>query len=285
MAIMKQALKIPPYLYDIVAEMDFRTVLDVLYLHIRTKNGDDMFFTEEGIPFVKHLLPSNFIKDKEWITANWTILDGSSLPYRVSTKPFDGTALEVIIKWNRMGINPWIPYSSYQFNTPFEEFALVRDFRDSLGKALGTQHPLAIYVPCDRATLEALQRRKYLMERIVESHRQAELDMHRQYAVIYRWIPGDSLLEKVTKGEIEQTKAERWVECIGREIRDAGFSIADLKMSHIILDVKKTKGLLDENENLKYHVVDFELLYRMSDRKKERGTLLSQTKERLSLSG
>jgi hypothetical protein len=266
----KKNIEIPEYLREIVLSLDVRTVLGVPYLHLRTETGADMFFTEAGVPFVKHLLPSAFISDREWFTAHRTVLDGSTLPYRVATKSIDGISIDVVFKWNRMGVNPLLPDSHHQFNSPFEEFALVLELKSAARKTIGTQEPLAIYVPSDRATLESLLRRSYIMQGLVESHYEAELDMHREYAVIYRWVPGESLLEKITHGSLKRETGEQWTEQIRQEMADKGFAVVDHKMCHVILDSKDDAGPLEKDGGPRYHLVDFELLYRTPNHEKNR---------------
>ncbi|NQT13414.1 MAG: hypothetical protein HQ582_11735, partial [Planctomycetes bacterium] len=175
------------------------TVLGVKYLHLRMEDGTDLYVTEHGLPFTRCLLPENHWYDREWRDRHTVRLPGTSALYRMTTKDVDGQSKEIVIKWNRMGQD--IPgetasgdLGTAEFNSPFMEFSLVLEMRDSRRelhhRRLHTHKPLAIYVPRKFVDGERLGRRRYKMEAIQRVHDEIDLDWNRNYAVIYEWLKG-----------------------------------------------------------------------------------------------
>ncbi len=111
------------------------TVLGVKYLHLRVQDGTDLYVTEYGIPFTRCLLPENHWADVNWMKQHGVRLPGTSALFRVTTKEVDGRARDIVVKWNRMGQD--IPGetrssdASAEFNSPFLEFSLVIEMRNS----------------------------------------------------------------------------------------------------------------------------------------------------------
>ncbi len=79
------------------------TVLGVKYLHLRVKDGTDLYVTEYGLPFTQCLLPENHWADDAWMKQHSVRLPGTSALFRVRTKEVDGRARDIVVKWNRMG--------------------------------------------------------------------------------------------------------------------------------------------------------------------------------------
>lgn len=184
-------------LYKVSGNYEIEKILDIYYLHLKFSNNDDLYITKYGVPFVKILLPYNFISDRCWYNENSIRLPGTGCTYKVRTKKINGLCRDFVIKWNRMGQD--IPedeeseeLSGAQFNSPFEEFSLVMELRNSRYESPGiiiTQKPMAIYVPSERVELWRTGRKKYIMQVKIENHGDIELDMFRSYVVIYEW-PG-----------------------------------------------------------------------------------------------
>jgi hypothetical protein len=138
------------------------TIFDIDYNHIILPDGDELYLTHHGQPFMEHLHPHNFLTDKEWFKRNSVKLSGHSSRYsgtsslfKITGKPIRGIQKEVVLKWNRMGQD--IPgmmdnesLMEAEFNSPFEEFSLVIEMRNIKRESPGsilTHRPLAIYVP------------------------------------------------------------------------------------------------------------------------------------------
>ncbi|UCE38951.1 MAG: hypothetical protein JSW00_06930, partial [Thermoplasmata archaeon] len=90
--------------------------------------------TEHGLPFIENLLPKNFWIDEDWFKSHSQKLKGTSTLYKITTKEVNYKSKDIVIKWNRMGQD--IPGSldvkelNIEFNSPFEEFALVTELRN-----------------------------------------------------------------------------------------------------------------------------------------------------------
>ncbi len=84
--------------------------------------------------------------------------------YRLPTRPVEGHhPVDLVVKWSRVGedvpLNTFTLYKNInaEFNSPFEEFALVEELRrGEYGPpdlSIHTQKPLAIYMPPERMQL------------------------------------------------------------------------------------------------------------------------------------
>ena len=77
--------------------------MNVEYVHVTTDSGDDLYLTEHGMPVAAHLMPDRFWTDEAWFQANRQRLEGTSVVYRIRTKPVGGRSKDIVLKWNRMG--------------------------------------------------------------------------------------------------------------------------------------------------------------------------------------
>ncbi|MBN1797466.1 MAG: hypothetical protein JW822_02750 [Spirochaetales bacterium] len=252
-------------------------ILDVEYAHIKFKNKSDLYLTKYGLPFVENLKPENFILDKEWFDNNSVRLSGTSCTYKVKTKSIAQKSIDIVIKYNRMGQDiPGAEHIDYlgsaEFNSPFEEFSLVMELRNSKYESKGviiTQKPLAIYVPQERLELWQVGRRKYKMQSKIEKHNEVILDMFRPYIVIYEWIKGIDAVQAYTQHRLSQKQMEQLTVNAERTMRKKGFIVRDRKPHHIIIRPQKNGNpLADQRGNILYAVVDYELLERTPERDK-----------------
>ena len=189
-------------------------IFDVFYLHMILDNEDDFYVTKYGLPFIKHLYLGNYLTDDSWFNKHSVRLEGSSTTYKLATKKIDGISKDIVIKYNRMGQD--IPgneeceeLNSSEFNSPFEEFSLLMELRNSKYESPGriiTQKPLAIYVPSERVELWQLGRREYKMQTMKEIHKDVELDMFRSYVMIYEWIKGIDAAQACREGFLDENE-------------------------------------------------------------------------------
>src|SRR5689334_18146343 len=138
------------------------SLLGVDYFHLKTRDGGDLYLTTFGAPFWRNLLPENWYA-REWFEAKRERLEGTSTIYKVPTRTVNDTALNLVVKWSRVGES--VPLDTFtvnkfihaEFNSPFEEFSLLMELREGdLGPAgihIRTQRPMAIYVPSERLQL------------------------------------------------------------------------------------------------------------------------------------
>src|SRR5262249_16877765 len=140
----------------------FMRIMGVNYVHVKTSDDGDLYVTPHGVPFFEHLQPENWYENK-WFTENRRRLDGTGTVYYVPTRPLASQRvkrIELVVKWSRVGQE--VPLDTFtlernanaEFNSPFEEFSLVEELRQSHGCINGhrilVQKPLAIFVPAER---------------------------------------------------------------------------------------------------------------------------------------
>jgi hypothetical protein len=268
---------VPHDLEKIPGTLNIIRALHVNYLHIKLANGDDLYLTKYGLPIYKNLMPENYWSDKKWLKNNSIKLSGTSSVYKIKTKEFSGRSREIVLKWNRMGQDvpgEWDIDNSMttEFNSPFEEFSLLEELRNSRNEFPGiirTQLPLAIFVPAGKVTLFRLGRKEYQLKKKIKNHLDIKLDFERNYSVIYQWIKGFDAVEAYKKGLLSEEEMGNLTLSVEKDMKKQGYIIKDRKPHHIILKKNKKGNLIkDKNKKLLYAVIDYELLTRTSDREK-----------------
>src|SRR5208337_729785 len=78
------------------------SLLGVEYLHLKTAGGGDLYLTQFGRVFWQNLLPENWYAP-EWFEAKRERLEGTSTVYKVPTRRINGTTLNLVVKWSRVG--------------------------------------------------------------------------------------------------------------------------------------------------------------------------------------
>lgn len=252
------------------------SLLGVDYFHLKTGDGGDLYLTRFGLPFWRNLLPENWYA-REWFEAKRERLEGTSMVYKVPTRPVDGRALHLVVKWSRVG--EVVPFDTLtvnkfihaEFNSPFEEFSLLMELRrGELGPAavrIRTQQPLAIYVPDARLQLWQTGRSEDKIRAKVARHPGVEIDILRQYVVLFSWIKGSDAVETAEQFGLEgRLRAEflaRVTSLATHELWQKGYRVVDMKPEHIILRPRPDHTLLrDHNDQFAYALVDYELLER-----------------------
>jgi len=254
----------------------FVDLLGVSYMHLPTRDGGDLYLTRYGQPFWKHLLPRNWYT-KEWFEAKRQRLVGTSLVYRVPTRRIRGLKLDLVVKWSRVGEEVPLDtmtiakFINAEFNSPFEEFSLVMELRAGGFGAphlyVKTQKPLAIFVPSERLQLWQTGRSESRIAAKLARHPGVELDILRQYVVLYHWVRGLDVTELATGcGLTPESRTElfqRATERATRELELKGYFVADMKPAHVIVRQMPGGELLRRKDGeLFYALVDYELLER-----------------------
>jgi len=282
------------------------SVFGVDYLHVQLACGDELYITRYGIPYVKNLMPDNFWSDREWFKNNSVKLfghlrkyGGTSAIYRVKTKTVDGRHKDIVLKWNRMGQD--VPgdqeesdMHDAEFNSPYEEFGLVmevRDSRKSLSRKILTHKPMAIYVPSEKVELWQTGRKEHKMKDKIKSHKNINLDMFRSYAVIYEWIKGIDAVEAHEHGLFSEEVMKNLTLRAESELQTKGYTVKDRKPHHVIVRQDKEGQVLKlKDGNIAYALVDFELLDRTPEqealvRRERRKDYLKRQARRFDASG
>ena len=168
---------------------------------------------------------------------------------------------------------PGDEFMNAEFNSPFEEFSLVMELRDTqkaAGRKVFTQKPLAIFVPATRMELWRTGRKEYMMQAKIDKHVEIELDMHRLYAVIYEWIKGVDAAQACEQGMIDDDLVVSLTLSGHERIEGQGFEIFDRKPHHVIVRPQKNGELLkNKGGDVLYALVDYELLRRTTKHEKK----------------
>jgi hypothetical protein len=252
------------------------SLLGVEYVRFKTGDGGDLYLTKYGLPFWQNLLPENWYAP-DWFEAKRERLEGTSTVYKVPTRKVNGTALNLVVKWSRVGevvpldtltVNKFI---HAEFNSPFEEFSLLMELRKGEagppGIRIRTQRPMAIYVPSERLQLWQTGRSEDKIRAKVTRHPGVEIDILRQYVVLFGWIKGLDAVETAEhfkldgRGRVEFLA--RTTSLVTHELWQKGYRVVDMKPAHVILRPGPNRSLLrDRNGQFAYALVDYELLER-----------------------
>src|SRR6266545_2786578 len=119
---------------EIPPEAEPISLLGVDYARLKTKDGGDLYLTRFGIPFRELLAPENWYAS-DWFARHRIPLEGTSTIYRLLTRVVREKILELVVRFSRIGQE--IPLGMQflsenfhaEFNSPFEEFALVMALR------------------------------------------------------------------------------------------------------------------------------------------------------------
>lgn len=262
-------------------EPDVLNVLGVDYAHSVTSDGGDLYLTRFGRAFSDLLQPENW-REPTWFASHRQRLAGTSVVYKLPTKPIKGRQLDLVVKWCRVGEE--VPYDTFtflkfieaEFNGPFEEFSLLMELRaQTFRPRVRTQRPLGIYVPKERLKLWQTGRSAAKIERHQAKYRDVELDMFRQYILIYQWVDGPSAVEALEQVEPDLEKRRNALERLTHRAKDdlarRGFFVIDHKPVHFILRKRPDGSLLRDptTGEFAYALVDFELLNRTADHQRE----------------
>ncbi|HUJ19606.1 MAG TPA: hypothetical protein VL197_16590 [Nitrospirota bacterium] len=269
-------------------------VLGVVYLHMKTEDGGDLYLTRYAEPHQEHLDIQNWYEE-DWFTQNRVRLLGTSSVYRVPTRPVAGTSLDLVVKNCRVGEDVPInthtleDFVSAEFNSPWEEFALVMEMADKqVGQRLEwirAQRPLAIYVPPQRMQLWQSGRSRAKINRIRARHPGVDLDILKQYKLVYEWIRGKNLIEIFEHIKLELPDIVHHLQAMQKKAFDdlskKGYHMADMKPEHVIIHEDDCERIEEAGRHRgpdaaqqqvdalyrllnggNYSVIDYELLFR-----------------------
>ncbi len=268
-------------------------VLGVVYLHTKTEDGGDLYLTRFAEPHEEHLEIKNWFEEG-WFTKHRVRLLGTSSVYRVPTRRINGTSLDLVVKNCRVGEDVPInthtleEFVSAEFNSPWEEFALVMEMGDKqIGQRISwikVQRPLAIYVPPQRMQLWQSGRSRSRINRIHARHPGIDIDILKQYKLVYEWIRGKNLIEIFELFKLESPDVVHHLKAMQKkafeDLSKKGYHMADMKPEHVILDEDDCRRIEQAGGNGnggaahqvdmvyrllnagKYSVIDYELLFR-----------------------
>jgi hypothetical protein len=220
---------------------------------------------------------------EDWYAPDWFAkrrirLEGTSTIYRLPTPPAQGRALDLIVRFSRLGQE--IPLGTQflsdnvhaEFNSPFEEFALIMALRKAhLGKSIPrmfTQKPLAIYVPATKLQDWQTGRLESKMAAKRARHPEVQLEKSRLYILLYGWIDGFNAVQAAHALGMSATGNRKFLRDVTlRVIHDLtshGFRVLDIKPEHVVVRIRPDNSLLRRpSGDLAYALVDYELLERL----------------------
>lgn len=257
--------------------------MGVDYARFQTADGGDLYLTRYGMGRWEQLLPENWFA-QAWFEASRRRLAGTSTVYHTRTKPVRGRAVELVVKYNRVGedipgaAEGHTPFLGADFNSPFEEFALLMELRQGRHGPpqvrIRAQRPLAIYLPAGRLQLWQTGRSESRIAAKLARHPGVELDIQRQYVLLFEWIDGLDLVETADRLKLQTPMREefmaRHTSLAVHELEQKGWQILDMKAAHVIVRLTARGRLLrDRSGQVAYAVVDYELLQRTPVREAE----------------
>jgi hypothetical protein len=255
------------------------SLLDVTYFRATATDGGDLYLTQFGLPFREQLDPANW-HAPDWFAAHRTRLPGTSVIYKVPTRPSRGMSINLVVRFSRVGEEVPLDrptlckYPDVEFNSPFEEFALVmqlRAARPASGRArILTKRPLAIWVPAERVQLWQTGRVEGRIAAKLARHPEVELDIQRQYVLLYGWIDGLNAVQAVNALGMTGSSRDAFLDEATRRARhdlsEHGFRMIDIKPEHVVLRFRPDGSLLRWPDGHPiYALVDYELLERFGD--------------------
>jgi len=254
-------------------------VLGVVYVHTKTSDGGDLYLTRHAEPFHEHFQIENWY-ERDWFNA---------------TKEVAGKSLELVVKNCRVGEDVPIDTHTLQefcdaeFNSPWEEFSLVTELLDNLygprETKMNTQLPMAIYVPPEKMQAWQSGRSRSRINRIRAKHPGIDIDILKQYKLIYEWIKGHNLMEVFAHIDINHDELVTHLKKINykalADMQRKGYLMADMKPEHIIISEADTEHIVaigmtqernaaDKQVDIvyqcihegNYSIIDYELLLR-----------------------
>ncbi|HEY3325295.1 MAG TPA: hypothetical protein VGP72_32885 [Planctomycetota bacterium] len=248
-------------------------VLGVDYVHLRTPDAGDFYLTQYGMPIYDLIRPENWY-ESDWFSQHRTKLAGTSTVYFVPTREIGGKSVDLVVKYCRVGQDVPLETSvihkilDADFNSPFEEFALVEELRrGDFGPpelSIGLQVPLSIYVPPERMQLWQTGRSEAKIASKIARHPGIEIDILRDYILMYAWIHGWDAVEAYDKGFLSHEELLALTKRANDELKKKGFLVLDMKPKHIIVRPDNDDLLVShpDSEHTEYSLIDFELLQR-----------------------
>jgi len=262
-------------------------VLGMVYMHKKTPDGGDIYLTQFAEQHQKQLKIRNWY-EKNWFDRHKLRLKGTSSVYKVPTRRVEGKSVDLVVKNCRVGED--VPLDTHtleqfcnaEFNSPWEEFALVMEMREGWhephGKRLDTQHPLAIYVPPETMQPWQSGRSRSKINRIRARHPGIDIDILKQYKLVYEWIRGKNLIEIFENTALpleviaEHLKAMQNIAF--EDMSNKGYLMADMKPEHVIIHEEDLRLLEAESPEKQveiiyqllkqsiYSIIDYELVFR-----------------------
>jgi hypothetical protein len=126
---------------------------------------------------------------------------------------------------------------------------------------------LAIYVPPERLRLWQTGRSEQKIRAKIARHPGVEIDILRQYVVLFGWVKGLDAVETADLFKLRDKARKRFISHVNslviHELAQKGYRVIDMKPQHVILRPRPGRKLLrDHDHQFAYALIDYELLER-----------------------
>lgn len=266
---------------------DRREAFGVRYAHIVPPSGGDLYLTRYGWRLLPHLLPYRWYDENQYCRIGERLAGSTGVVYRMSSTLSNQRRKDLIVKFARFAeevpvyIAPGLVDDRQNdlirgatFNEPFEEFSLLMRLRrgpnDDESFHIRTKRPLAIYSPPDHFQKwqlgRTVSRFNPYTKRLDDDQRARpefpplELDIERQYIMLYEWVNGEDAESCHKRGVISERELYTLTERVTEELARKGFWVLDNKPRHYVLRPRADGRPIRRNGELVYALVDFELL-------------------------
>lgn len=259
------------------------------YVHMKGRQGGDLFVTRFGWGCIESVLPQTWFVDDRFRKVGRALAGATGAVYRVPVPHRACPDYALVVKFSRaaqdirvtivdagphLDAEEQTQIEQAQFLSPFEEFGNLCRLRGQAGSEVLTAQPLAIYSPPTRYLDWQLGRKSYLCygmsasllasQQDVPEARRITYDWERLYVLLYRWIDGVDAEAAMLAGAISQQQ----MIALGREARTAlrrrGWMACDHKPRHVIIrPLRQREGFLRSGSRFRWALIDYELLVRV----------------------
>lgn len=262
-------------------------LFDVDYVYLRGMQSGELFVTRLGWPVVECLAPRRWFVGQRFNRVGRALAGATGAVYRVPVEHPHASDFALVVKFCRFGQDALVTavdpvamrdpnlrfrFTDSEFLSPFEEFGNVMSLRQTTGRRVRTQRPLAIYVPPTRYLPWELGRKSSMQNihsvRLLKSqahqppHRRLDYDWERTYVLIYGWINGIDVLQAARNGVLTETDVKRLTNHARQTLLEQGWVVVDHKPTHVIVrPAPDGKGIIHHRDDPLWAVVDYELLF------------------------
>ena len=231
-------------------------VLGLVYAHLKSSDGGDIYLTRYAEKYQEHFDIHNWYEES-WFNRHKIRLKGTGSVYKVPTKKVNGKRLDLVVKNCRVGED--VPFDTHtlqefcdaEFNSPWEEFSLVTEMEEgqygTKHLRINTQHPMGIYVPPEKMQMWQSGRSRAKINRIRAKHPGVDIDILKQYKLIYKWIDGYNLPEVFEHINVKEDELIHHLKTIDKivmsDLDKKGYLVADTKPEHIIISENDTERI------------------------------------------
>jgi hypothetical protein len=277
--------------FDQVPREHRHRLFGVDYVHIKGRQGGDLFVTRHGWGCVESVLPQAWFVDDRFCKVGRALAGATGAVYRVPVPHRACPDYALVVKFSRaaqdirvtiVDAGPHLDAKEQEqieqaeFLSPFEEFGNLCRLRAQAGSEVLTAQPLAIYSPPTRYLDWQLGRKSYICygmsakllasQKDVPEERRVAYDWERLYVLLYRWVDGIDAEAAMLGGAISRGEMVRLGQDARATLRRHGWMACDHKPRHVILrPVRKGNGFLLRNAVVKWALIDYELLVPLPD--------------------